>query len=101
VLEPSSEDGTSQSGVQACRRKGVKAGEVVVGERIVAARKARGLSVEDVAAATRLRPMIIEALEADDYSLSGGEAYVVGHLRMIAEVVGLDGDDLVDEFYGD
>ncbi len=73
----------------------------MVGERIVAARKARGLSVEDVAAATRLRRMIIEALEADDYSLSGGEAYVVGHLRMIAEVVGLDGDDLVDEFYGD
>lgn len=80
---------------------GEEAGDVVVGERIAAARKARGLTIEQVAEATRLRTMIIEALEADDYSLSGGDAYVVGHLRMIAEVVGLDGDDLVAEYYGD
>lgn len=74
---------------------------MVVGERIAAARRARGLSIEQVSEATRLRMMIIEALEVDDYSLSGGDAYVVGHLRMIADVVGLDGDDLVAEYYGD
>lgn len=72
----------------------------MVGERIAAARIARGMSIEDVATATRLRPLIIEAIEADDYEISGGEAYLIGHLRMIAEVVGLDGDDLIDEYRG-
>lgn len=72
----------------------------MVGERITAARVSRGLSIDDVAQATKLRPLIIEAIEADDYSVSGGEAYLIGHLRMIAEVVGLDGGDLVDEYRG-
>ena len=72
----------------------------MVGERIAAARMARGLSIEDVAEATKLRALIIEAIEDDDYSASGGEAYVIGHLRMIADVVGLDGDDLVEEYHG-
>jgi cytoskeleton protein RodZ len=72
----------------------------MVGERIAAARVSRGLSIEDVAQATKLRALIIEAIEADDYSVSGGEAYLIGHLRMIAEVVGLDGGDLIDEYRG-
>jgi cytoskeleton protein RodZ len=75
-------------------------GSSVVGERIAAARVARGLTIDDVAEATRLRALIIEAIEDDDYSVSGGEAYLIGHLRMIAEVVGLDGDDLIDEYRG-
>ncbi len=75
-------------------------GASVVGEHIAAARIARGLSIDDVATATKLRSLIIEAIEAGDYSVSGGEAYLIGHLRMIAEVVGLDGDDLIDEYRG-
>lgn len=72
----------------------------MVGERIAAARVSRGLSIEDVAEATKLRPLIIEAIEQGNYSVSGGEAYLIGHLRMIAEVVGLDGGDLIDEYRG-
>lgn len=70
----------------------------MVGEWIATARTSRGLTVEDVAEATKLRPLIIEAIEADDYAISGGEAYLIGHLRMIAEVVGLDGDELIAEY---
>jgi len=54
--------------------------------------------VDEVAAKTRLRPVIIEAIEDDDFSLSGGDAYVIGHLRMIANVVGLDADALIDDY---
>lgn len=72
----------------------------MVGERIAAARIARGLTIDDVATTTKLRALIIEAIEDDDYSISGGDAYLIGHLRMIAEVVGLDGDDLIDEYRG-
>ena len=70
----------------------------MVGERITDARRARGLSIDDVAATTRLRPLTIEAIEDDDFSLCGGESYAIGHLRIIANVVGLVGDDLVREY---
>ena len=39
----------------------------MVGERITDARRSRGLSIDDVAATTRLRPMTIEAIEDDDF----------------------------------
>jgi len=42
--------------------------------------------------------MTIEAIEDDDFSLCGGDSYAIGHLRMIADAVGLDGDDLVAEY---
>ena len=70
----------------------------MVGECIADARRSRGLSIDDVAATTRLRPLTIEAIEDDDFSLCGGESYAIGHLRIIANVVGLDGDDLVREY---
>ncbi len=56
------------------------------------------LSIDDVAATTRLRPRTIEAIEDDDFSLCGGDSYAIGHLRMIADAVGLDSDDLVAEY---
>ncbi len=38
------------------------------GQRLKAERLKRGLSIEDITAATKMRPAIITALEADDYS---------------------------------
>ena len=70
----------------------------MVGERITDARRSRGLSIDDVAATTRLRPLTIEAIEDDDFALCGGDSYAIGHLRMIADAVGLDSDDLVAEY---
>lgn len=70
----------------------------MVNETVAQARRSRGMSVDDVAAVTSLRPLIIEAIEAGDFEMSGGEAYVVGHLRMIAKAVGLEPDDVVAEF---
>lgn len=70
----------------------------MVGKRLHDARRANGLSVEDVAEATKLRPIIIEAIEAEDFELSGGEVYVVGHLRMIAGAVGEDPEDVVAQY---
>ncbi len=70
----------------------------MVGERITDARRSRGLSIDDVAAATRLRRLNIQAIENNDFSLCGGDSYAIGHLRMIAEAVGLDSNDLVAEY---
>jgi len=69
-----------------------------LGAALAAARADRGLSVEDVSAATRIRPAIVRAVEADDFEPCGGAAYARGHLRSIAQVVGTDPRPLVEEF---
>src|SRR5215207_441759 len=69
-----------------------------IGAALTAARTARGLSVEDVAAATRIRASIIRSMEADDFGACGGTVYARGHLRTIAQVVGTDPRPLVEEF---
>jgi cytoskeleton protein RodZ len=69
-----------------------------LGAALTAAREQRGLSVEDVAAATRIRATIIRAIEADEFAVCGGAVYARGHLRSIAQVVGADAKPLVAEF---
>jgi cytoskeleton protein RodZ len=69
-----------------------------LGGALAAARRERGLSVEEVSAATRIRPAIIRAIEADDFDACGGAVYARGHLRSVAQVVGADSRPLVEEF---
>jgi cytoskeleton protein RodZ len=69
-----------------------------LGAALAAARRDRGLSVEDVSAATRVRPAIIRAIENDDFDPCGGAVYARGHLRSVAQVVGTDSRPLIEEF---
>lgn len=69
-----------------------------LGAALAAARRERGLSVEDVSAATRIRPAIVRSIEADEFDACGGAAYARGHLRSIAQFVGTDPRPLVEEF---
>jgi cytoskeletal protein RodZ len=71
---------------------------VAIGPEIAAARTAAGLSLDDVAAATRVRASVLERIERDDFSFCGGDVYARGHLRAIATVVGGDGAEWVDRF---
>jgi cytoskeletal protein RodZ len=71
---------------------------VSVGETLREARETRGVSVEDVSAATRIRATLIRAIEADDYKPCGGAVYARGHIRSIARVVGVDPAPLIAEF---
>ena len=66
-----------------------------VGEALVRARESAGLSLDDVAAQTKIRPTILAAMESDDFTVCGGDAYARGQLRSIAQVVGLDPLDIV------
>jgi cytoskeleton protein RodZ len=68
------------------------------GQMLSAARSARGMSLDDLAQATKLRASILAAMEEDDFSHCGGVVYARGQLRSIAPVVGLDPEDLVDAF---
>ncbi len=62
------------------------------------------MSVEDVAAATRIRATLVRSIEDDDFTHCGGAAYARGHIKSIAAVVGADGPGLVasyDARFGD
>jgi cytoskeletal protein RodZ len=71
---------------------------MTVGLRLRSAREQAGLSLAELAAATRLRASIIAAMESDDFSLCGGTVYARGHLKMMAPFVGLDPDELASQF---
>jgi transcriptional regulator with XRE-family HTH domain len=71
---------------------------VSIGETLAQARHRAGLSVAQVSEQTRIRPPIIYRIEADDYSMCGGDFYARGDIREIAEVVGTDPEPLIDEY---
>jgi hypothetical protein len=62
----------------------------VVGPELVAARTRLGLSVDQLAERTRIRPHVIESIEVDDFAPCGGDFYARGHLRTLARVLGID-----------
>lgn len=69
-----------------------------VGESLAHAREERGLSLDDVSRATRIRTTVIRAIEGDQFDACGGAVYARGHIRSIAHVVGIDPEPLVAEF---
>ena len=69
-----------------------------LGSDLAAAREASGQTLDDIAERTRVRRTVIERIEADDFSLCGGDVYARGHIRNIAVVVGVDPVPLVAEF---
>jgi hypothetical protein len=76
----------------------------VVGPELVAARTRLGLTVDQLAERTRIRPHVIESIEVDDFAPCGGDFYARGHLRTLARVLGVDATPLLtsyDERYAD
>ena len=62
----------------------------VVGPDLAAARTRLGLTVDQLAERTRIRPHVIESIEVDDFTPCGGDFYARGHLRTLARVLGVD-----------
>jgi cytoskeleton protein RodZ len=71
---------------------------VSIGQALSGARLDAGLSIDDISAKTRLRGTVIRAIEADDFSLCGGDFYARGHIRTLAGLVGLDPVPLLTEY---
>lgn len=69
-----------------------------VGDTLARAREQRGLSVDDVSAATRIRAGLIRQIEADDFHGCGGAVYARGHIRSIARVIELDPEPLIADY---
>jgi cytoskeletal protein RodZ len=71
---------------------------VTIGERIVKARTARGLGVEDLARMTMMRATVIHSIEGDDFRVCGGDCYARGHLRLLAHALQMDLAPLIATF---
>ena len=71
-----------------------------IGAEIARARQAAGFSHADLAARTRIRSAIIEAIEREDFDACGGEVYVRGHLRAIARALAVDPSPWLDAVGG-
>src|SRR5450759_5952936 len=67
-----------------------------VGAVLAPKRGERGLTIEQVAAATRIRAEHLSALEADEPGRLPAPVYAKGYLRTYARHVGLDPEPLVD-----
>jgi transcriptional regulator with XRE-family HTH domain len=67
----------------------------ILGRRLATARQHAGLSIEEVVAATRIRPGMLREIEAGEFVHCGGDVYARGHVRAIAKVVGIDPEPLL------
>lgn len=82
----------------------VEADVPTVGERLRAAREDKGLSLEDVAAQTRIPLRHLESIENADWDKLPAPTYTVGFAKSYASAVGLEraeiGDQLREEMGG-
>jgi len=68
-----------------------------VGGRLCAAREAAGLTLEQVAAETKIPMRMLASIEADNYAALPAKAYATGFTRTYAKALGLNGEALVAE----
>jgi cytoskeletal protein RodZ len=71
-------------------------GEIGVGAALRKARTKRGLTLQEAARDTRIRPDILEALEDENFGRLLGDVYVRGSLRSYAQYLGLSADKVVE-----
>lgn len=68
------------------------------GEHLKREREMRGVSLEEVSAATRISTRFLEAIENENWDELPGGVFNRGFIRAIARFLGLDEDGLVAEY---
>ncbi len=58
-------------------------------------RKLRNISLEEVSRVSKVAPNWLELLERDAFDKLPGEIFTKGYLRLYADAIGLDADDIV------
>jgi cytoskeleton protein RodZ len=70
----------------------------VIGEEIRQARLAKGLTLDEVANATKIRALVIDSMENGDFSPCGGRVYARGQIRGLAVYLGVEPQAWLEEF---
>lgn len=73
--------------------------EPVAGERLAAARRARDISLRDIAKELHLDEPKVQALEDNRFEALGAPVFAKGYLRKYAELVGVSIEDVLTEYY--
>jgi len=68
------------------------------GDHLRREREMRGVTIEEVAAATRISPRFLEALENEQWDRLPGGAFNRGFIRSVARYLGLDEESMVAEY---
>src|SRR5438477_2289374 len=66
-----------------------------IGAELRNARKARKLSIEEIARVTKISPSVLRAIDRNDFSSVPGGLFTRGFLRAYAREVGLDPEEIV------
>lgn len=69
-----------------------------LGERLKAAREAKGVSLLEAEEDTKIRKRYLEALEDEEYNIIPGIVYAKGFLRTYAAYLGFNSDEVMAEF---
>ena len=72
-----------------------------IGEQLRKAREAKGLSISDIEEATKIQSRYLEAIENNDFDKLPGDFYVRAFIRQYAQIVGLDGKELLSQYQGE
>ena len=72
-----------------------------LGARLKEARLAKGYSLEDLQEITKIQKRYLIGIEEGNYSIMPGSFYVRAFIKQYAEAVGLDPEELLDQFKKD
>jgi cytoskeleton protein RodZ len=68
------------------------------GERLKRERELRGVTLDEVSAATKINTRYLEALETAHWAELPGGAFTRGFIRSVSRFLGLDEDDMIAEY---
>lgn len=71
----------------------------VGGERLAAARREQQISVLEIAKELHLDEPKVRALERNEFEVLGAPVFAKGHLKKYAELVSVDPDDILADYY--
>lgn len=71
---------------------------MTIGEKLKKAREERGLTYKEIQNTIKIRTKYLEALEKNEYDVIPGEAYIRAFLKSYGNHIGLNGEELVEEY---
>lgn len=70
-----------------------------LGQRLINARDAKGLSIEELANKMNLIPEVVDNLEKELFNTFEAKVYITGYLRLYCKLVGLDANEAIALYY--